>query len=111
MADISPLDRSHLPEFEPVFEIVESAMGFVPRSMFTMGRSPAPLRAFGQMSFAVLGPGEVDDGLGQLAAQVASTAAGRRYCQAHIASEDEPLGFGREHLAAQGWDPGKHAQT
>lgn len=23
--------------------------------------------------------------------------------------EDEPLGFGREHLAAQGWDPGTHA--
>ena len=25
--------------------------------------------------------------------------------------EDEPLGFGREHLAAQGWDPGKHAHN
>jgi len=23
--------------------------------------------------------------------------------------EDEPLGFGREHLATRGWEPGKHA--
>jgi uncharacterized peroxidase-related enzyme len=195
MANITPLDRTELPEFEPVFQIVESAMGFVPRSMFTMGRNPALLRAFGQMSFAVLGPGEIDGGLKQLVAHVASTAAGCRYCQAHTASsaarngvdaakveavwlfetddrfddaeraalrlardaatvpnattpehfaslaehysdeqvvelvavislfgwlnrwndtmatdlEDEPLGFGREHLAAQGWNPGKHA--
>jgi len=57
MANIAPLDRSDLPEFEPVFQIVESAMGFVPRSMFTMGRNPALVRAFGQMSFAGLGPG------------------------------------------------------
>ncbi len=195
MANIAPLDRTDLPEFEPVFEIVESAMGFVPRSMFTMGRNPELLRAFGQLSFTVLGPGRVDGGLKQLVAHVASTAAGCRYCQAHTASsatrngvdaekvgavwafdtddrftaaeraalrlardaatvpnatapehfadlaphyddeqvvelvavislfgwlnrwndtmatdlEDEPLGFGREHLAAQGWDPGKHA--
>jgi uncharacterized peroxidase-related enzyme len=195
MANISPLDRSDLAEFEPVFEIVESAMGFVPRSMFTMGRNRALLRAFGQMSFAVLGHGQIDGGLKQLVAHVASTAAGCRYCQAHTASsaarsgvdvakveavwsfetddrfddaeraalrlardaatvpnattpehfaclaehysdaqvvelvavislfgwlnrwndtmatdlEDEPLGFGRAHLAAQGWVPGKHA--
>jgi hypothetical protein len=25
--------------------------------------------------------------------------------------EDDPLGFGCEHLAAQGWDSGKHAHN
>lgn len=25
--------------------------------------------------------------------------------------EDEPLGFGLDHLAARGWEPGKHAHT
>jgi hypothetical protein len=25
--------------------------------------------------------------------------------------EDEALGFGLEHLAARGWDPGKHAHS
>jgi hypothetical protein len=24
--------------------------------------------------------------------------------------EDEPLAFGTDHLAARGWDPGKHVQ-
>ena len=195
MAHITPLDRSDLPEFEAGFEIIEAAMGFVPRSMFTMGRNPELLKAFGSLSFTVLGPGRVDGGLKQLVAHVASSAAGCRYCQAHTASsaarsgvdtakveavwsfesddrfsdaeraalrlardaagvpnattavhfadlaphfdedqivelvavislfgwlnrwndtmatdlEEEPLGFGREHLAAQGWEPGKHA--
>ena len=194
MANITPLNRSDLPEFEAVFELTEAAMGFVPRSMFTMGRNPALLRAFAQLAGTVLGPGRVDGGLKQLVAHVASTAAGCRYCQAHTAStatrngvdaskveavwsfdtddrftdaeraalrlardaasvpnattaarfdelsahfdeeqivelvavislfgwlnrwndtmatdlEDEPLGFGRAHLAAQGWEPGKH---
>jgi len=195
MAHITPLDRSELSEFEVVFELTEAAMGFVPRSMYTMGRNPALLQAFAQLAGTVLGPGRVDGGLKQLVAHVASTAAGCRYCQAHTASsatrngvdadkveavwsfesderysdaeraalrlardaaavpnattaehfsdvreyfdddqivelvavislfgwlnrwndtmatdlEDEPLGFGREHLAAQGWEPGKHA--
>ncbi len=195
MAHITPLDRSELPDFEAGFEIIEAVMGFVPRSMFTMGRNPELLKAFSALSFTVLGPGRIDGGLKQLVAHVASTAAGCRYCQAHTASsatrngvdeskveavwsfetddqfsraeraalrlardaatvpnattaehfddlaphfdqeqvvelvavislfgwlnrwndtmatdlEDEPLGFGREHLAAQGWEPGKHA--
>ena len=194
MAHITPLDRVDLPEFEVVFELTEAAMGFVPRSMYTMGRNPALLQAFAQLAGTVLGPGQVDGGLKQLVALVASTAAGCRYCQAHTASsatrngvdadkveavwafdtddrfsqseraalrlardaatvpnattsahfddlavhfdeaqiveivavislfgwlnrwndtmatdlEDEPLGFGRAHLAAQGWEPGKH---
>ena len=152
-------------------------------------------QAFAQLAGTVLGPGNVDGGVKQLVAHVASTAAGCRYCQARTASsaarngvaadkveavwsfeaddwfsnaeraalrlardaatvpnattpghfadlaphfsddqvvelvavislfgwlnrwndtmatdlEDEPLGFGREHLTAQGWDPGKHA--
>jgi uncharacterized peroxidase-related enzyme len=197
MAHITPLDRADLPEFDAVFQLTEAAMGFVPRSMYTMGRNPALLQAFAQLAGTVLGPGQVDGGLKQMVAHVASTAAGCRYCQAHTASsaarngvdagkieavwtfdtderftdaeraalrlardaasvpnattgehfdnlapyfdeaqivelvavislfgwlnrwndtmatdlEDEPLGFGREHLAAQGWDPGKHAHV
>lgn len=197
MANIAPLERSDLPEFEAVFELTEAMMGFVPRSMFTMGRNPALLDAFARLAGTVLGPGTIDPGLKQLVAHVASNAAGCRYCQAHTASaaarrgvdagkietvwsfesdvryaeaeraalrlardagsvpnattpdhftelathftddqvvelvavislfgwlnrwndtvatdlEEEPLGFGREHLAAQGWEPGKHAHV
>ena len=195
MAHIHPLERSELAEFDVVFELTEAAMGFVPRSMFTMGRNPALLQAFAQLAGTVLGPGRVDGGLKQLVGHVASTAAGCRYCQAHTASsatrngvdaekvadvwpfetsdqfdeaeraalrlaadaasvpnattsahfddlarhfdedqiieivavislfgwlnrwndtmatdlEDEPLAFGADHLAATGWEPGKHA--
>jgi len=42
MAHINRLGRSDLPEFEAGFEIIEAAMGFVPRSMFTMGRKARP---------------------------------------------------------------------
>ncbi len=86
MAHITPLDRSDLPEYEVIFELTEAAMGFVPRSMFTMGRNPALLQAFAQLAGTVIGPGQVDGGLKQLVAHVASTAAGCRYCQAHTAS-------------------------
>ena len=86
MAHVEPLDRSELAEFEPFFQITESVMGFVPRSMFTMGRNPALLEAFANLAGTVLGPGKVDGGLKQLVAHVASSAAGCRYCQAHTAS-------------------------
>jgi uncharacterized peroxidase-related enzyme len=197
MAHVAPLDRADLPEFEDSFQIIESVMGFIPRSMFTMGRNPALLRGFGALSFAVLGPGRIDGGLKQMIAHISSTASGCRYCQAHTASsahrsgvdadkvaavwefetderftaaeraalalardasvtpntstpthfealrpyfddddiveivsvislfgwlnrwndtmatdlEDEPLAFGAEHLAARGWEPGKHAHS
>jgi len=97
MAHVSPLERSDLAEFEGTFQIVEAVMGFVPRSMFTMGRRPELLRAFGQLSFTVLGPGSVDSGLKQLIAHVASNTAGCRYCQAHTASS----------ASRQGVDDGK----
>ena len=86
MAPITPLDRDDLPEFEAVFELTAAAMGFVPRSMFTMGRNPALLAAFAQLAGTVLGRGRVDGGLKQLVGHVASTAAGCRYCPAHTAS-------------------------
>ena len=60
MPHITPLDREELSEFEDSFQLIESAMGFVPRSLFTMGRNPDLLRAFGALSFTVLGPGSID---------------------------------------------------
>ncbi|MEM8620082.1 MAG: carboxymuconolactone decarboxylase family protein [Actinomycetota bacterium] len=97
MAHITPLDRSDLPEYEVVFQLTEAAMGFVPRSMFTMGRNPALLEAFAQLAGTVIAQGEVDPGLKQLVGHVASTAAGCRYCQAHTASS----------AARSGVDPAK----
>ena len=40
MANLAPLSREELSEFDPFFGIVEQTMGFVPNSMLIMGRRP-----------------------------------------------------------------------
>lgn len=86
MPNVEPLKREDLAEFEPMFQMVEAAMGFVPRSMLTMGRRPDILRGFATLSMAVLGGGTVDRTLKQLIAMIASVSAGCRYCQAHTSA-------------------------
>ena len=87
MTHMRPLARTDLEEFEPFFQIAEQMMGgFVPNSLFTMGRRPEILRAFMMLAGVINGPGTVDPGLKQLVAYVASNAAGCRYCQAHTSA-------------------------
>lgn len=100
MANVQPLSREQLTEFEPFFVLVESVMGFVPNSLYTMGRRPTILRAFSNLTLAVLGPGNVEPGLKQLVAMVASVSAGCRYCQAHTSSSAARAGVPVEKIAA-----------
>jgi alkylhydroperoxidase family enzyme len=58
-------------------------MGFVPRSLFTMGQRPALLASSLGLACALQTTDQLDPGLVQLVAHIASTAAGCRYCQAH----------------------------
>lgn len=99
MAHVDPLSRDELEQYEPRFELIEEAMGFVPSSLLTMGKVPELLEAFSQLAAAVMVMGRVDDELVQSVAHVASRAAGCRYCQAHTAA----------HAAHAGADPGKVA--
>jgi len=92
MARIEPIARDDLPQYEPIFELVEESMGFVPSSMPTMARIPKLFEAFGQLAAAVMNAGEVDRELVQMVAHVASTAAGCQYCQAHTAAHAAHLG-------------------
>ncbi len=85
MPGVTPLAREELEEFEPFFKLVEGAMGFVPNSLFTMGRRPELLRAFAGLSGTVLAGGDLEPELKQLIAFTTSNAAGCRYCQAHTA--------------------------
>ena len=100
MPRVQPLTRAELAEFEPFFEMIESAMGFVPNSMLTLGRSPDLLRAFAALSGTVLGGGRLPRELKQLVAFVASQAAGCRYCQAHTAHGAHEAGVDDAKLAA-----------
>ena len=98
MPRIAALSREELSEFEDFFQLIEQAMGFVPNSMLTLGRSPEILRAFAALSGSVLMAGDLDRGLMQMVALVASTAAGCRYCQAHTAHSAEHIGVPSEKL-------------
>lgn len=86
MANLEPLSRDEIPEFEPLLEMVEAVMGFVPNSMLTMARWPELLNSFAGLAAVVGGPGSVDRGLKHLVALMASRAAGCRYCQAHTSA-------------------------
>ncbi|HEY5641097.1 MAG TPA: carboxymuconolactone decarboxylase family protein [Dehalococcoidia bacterium] len=100
MANVEPLSREELAEFEPFFRLAEGAMGFVPRSTFTLGHRPQILRAFATLTTAVLGPGEIDPPFKQLIAMVASVSAGCRYCQAHTSKTAARNGVDPERVAA-----------
>lgn len=100
MANVEPLFREELAEFEPFFRLAEGAMGFVPRSALTLGRRPEILRAFATLTTAVLGPGKIDPPFKQLIAMVASVSAGCRYCQAHTSETAVRNGVDPEKLAA-----------
>ncbi|MBW2268936.1 MAG: carboxymuconolactone decarboxylase family protein [Deltaproteobacteria bacterium] len=100
MPRVEPLTRGELAEFEPFFAGIEQALGFVPNSLLTLGRSPALLRAFAGLSGAVLMQGQIDRELKQLVAFVSSNAAGCRYCQAHTSHSAERLGVPLEKLQA-----------
>jgi uncharacterized peroxidase-related enzyme len=92
MSHVPPVPREQLAEFEPFFQIAEGSMGFVPRSLYVMGRRPEILRPFSLLAGAVLGPGTIDPGLKQLIAYVASNASGCRYCQAHTSAHAARFG-------------------
>ena len=100
MTHIPPKKREEMPEMEPMFQMVEASMGFVPNSIFTMAHWPALLQAFAQLGGTILGPGEIDAGLKQLIAFVSSNASGCRYCQAHTSHSAKKRGVPTEKITA-----------
>ena len=100
MTLVPPLGREELPEMEPLFNMVEASMGFVPTSMLTMAHWPELLQTFGAFAGNVLNNGEVDPGLKQLIAFVISNAAGCRYCQAHTSHSAAKRGVSTEKINA-----------
>ena len=100
MPRVEPLSREALSDFEPFFQMVDQAMGFVPTSMLTMGRNPALLQAFAALSGTVLAGGKLEPGLKSLVSYVASRAAGCMYCQAHTGHTAHRNGVSPEKLQA-----------
>ena len=100
MGRIEPLPREDLPQYEPIFQLVEEAMGFVPSSMPTMAKVPALFEAFASFAGTISNMGLIDRGLAQMIANVTSHSAGCRYCQAHTAHSAHRAGASAERIAA-----------
>jgi len=104
MARVEPLPRTQLQAFESAFQLLEQGMGFVPTSLYIMGRQPAMLEGFLQMALSIYGrPGDempIAPELMRLIAHVSSRVSGCRYCQAHTASEAHRLGASPEKVEA-----------
>jgi len=100
MARISTLSREQLPDFEPMFQVLDNTMGYIPNNFLSMAHWPELLGAFGGLAATVLRTGEVDGGLKQLVAMVASTANGCHYCQAHTSHSASNLGLPNEKIDA-----------
>ena len=65
-----------------------------------MAHWPELLGAFSGLGATILQTGEVDSGLKQLVAMVASAANGCHYCQAHTSHSANNLGVTKEKIAA-----------
>lgn len=100
MTLIAPKSREESPELEPVFQLVEASMGFLPNSMLTMAHWPELAQTFAAMGGTVLAGGELDAELKQLIAFVVSNAAGCRYCQAHTSHNALRAGASQEKIQA-----------
>ncbi len=99
-ARIMPRAREELAEFEPLFEIIEETLGFVPTNLFAMANNPELLRAFAGLSGVITGPGVVEAELKRLISFVASSATGSMYCQAHSAHSARRAGASDEKIRA-----------
>lgn len=100
MTRIAPIPRAELADREPLFELIEASMGFVPTSMRVMAKWPALLDGFLALSGTVLAGGPLEAEQRHLVTHVASAAAGCEYCQAHTAAHGINAGTDRARYAA-----------
>ncbi len=98
MARLDPRPTEELDHLQAQFEQTQQMMGYVPNSLPTMARVPGLVEAFGGLGRAVMANPAVPGPLAQMVAQVASTAAGCRYCQAHTTAHAAHMGVSEEKL-------------
>ena len=92
-------DRKSLVEFEELFKLVESFMGYLPNAHLTMSERPELLKAFSGLAGAVFQSDGLDAGTKQLIALATSLSAGCKYCQAHTSHGAERAGIEEKKIA------------
>ena len=105
MTRILPLKREDHPDLdEKFFKPYEESRGYVPNSNLVMARKPKVLEAFRNLNAAIFDPdNSVPAGLLALVGNIASQAAGCRYCVAHTANNAGVRGVAADKVAAL-WD-------
>ena len=96
---IGDTDRKSLGEFEELFKLVESFMGYLPNAHLTMSERPELLKAFSSLAGAVFQSDGLDAGTKQLIALASSLSAGCKYCQAHTSHGAERAGIEEKKIA------------
>ena len=99
MANLEPLRREDLPQYEPMFSLMEERAGFVPNAFLTMARRPGMLDALQALIQEVFA-GSVSRETKSLVALMSSYGAGCRYCQAHQAASLVHQGMSPEKFEA-----------
>ena len=101
MTRIAPAPQDKLDASKDLLAMAAASMGFEANSLKVMARNPALLQGFMALAAPLLGPGaQLDAGLRQMVAHIASAAAGCAYCQAHTAHIAAHTGASAEKLAA-----------
>jgi uncharacterized peroxidase-related enzyme len=100
MPHVKPLDRATLPQFAELFERYDRIRGFLPNSILTMSRRPRIAEAFMHLNQAILYEGTVPEALKMMVSYMASSAAGCRYCQGHMANLSSVYGVPDDKIAA-----------
>ena len=96
---IGDTDRKSLEEFEELFKMVESFMGYLPNAHLTMSERPELLKAFSGLAGAIFQSDGLDAGTKQLIALASSLSAGCKYCQAHTSHGAESAGIEEKKIA------------
>ena len=91
--------REDFPEFEELFTLVESFMGYLPNSYLLMADKPELLEAFAKMSTAVFNTVSLDAQSKQLIALASSLSSGCKYCQSHTSHGAERAGVANDKIA------------
>ena len=91
--------REDFPEFEELFRLVESFMGYLPNSYLLMADKPELLEAFAKMSAAVFNNVSLDVQSKQLIALASSLSSGCKYCQSHTSHGAERAGVANDKIA------------
>ena len=96
---IDTKEREDFPEFEELFKLVESFMGYLPNSYLLMADKPELLEAFAKMSAAVFNTVSLDVQSKQLIALASSLSSGCKYCQSHTSHGAERAGVANDKIA------------